>query len=120
MLLVGRSAAIQSEGDVHQRALEELSGDVETVDMKSRWGWLWRCVQVVSRRDLCRELGRAVPYRRWGAMKERCVCCERPRPTDVLTLHWSVKRGCSAGCPGSLEMAKKEKALEASYPNHQK
>lgn len=40
------------------------------------------------------------------------MCCEWPRPTDVLTLHWSVRRSCSARC---LEMAKKEEALEASH-----
>lgn len=40
MVLVGRSV-----GDVHQKALEELSRDVETVDMQSWWAWLWGCGQ---------------------------------------------------------------------------
>lgn len=50
-------------------------------------------------------------------MRERCVCCEVPRPVDMLTLRWCVRRGCSAGPSGSLEMAKKEEALTCKPPN---
>lgn len=74
MVLVGKSAAMQSEGDVHQRALEELSGDVKAIDMQSWWGWLWGCVQTVIRRDLCRKLGTAVAYPLVGGNEgEMCV-----------------------------------------------
>lgn len=83
------SWATQSEGEVHQRGQEELSGDTGAGDVLVWWSWLGRCAQVWGRRDRCGEPGSAVARRGWdGVRRSVWEHCE-----EVVCVLWGTLRG---------------------------
>lgn len=118
------SRAMQSDGEVHQRGQEELSGDVGTGDVPAWWSWLGRCAQLWGRRDGREELRSAVACRGWdGILRlawKHCAGCGE----EVMCMLWGALRGVRVEEQGpqgtwhdaeALLMAKQGEALAAKH-----